>query len=326
MGCSCSRLEVRLRASAARLVEMTDRYPLYSQNDEALWMLGDIYERAKQASKNEDDKNHWGDLAAKCYAKIVRDYPLSKMAPPSKERLKSMGKPVPEADPDAIVRMQKQQMYEKQHHQNVALKLPMNMIKGNPDVSTAAHSGTPQMNPPNDVVSATDILRPGAQGPSFTVAGGAAGVSGNSSENGGEVVTPVDATTAPVGSNDAQTGVGVQIITPGEESTPAQPNAAAPAATTPPAANGTAPTADPAAPPNANAAPAAAAQPAAPNVSDSSSSSSSASGANATPANSSATANGSTQQAEQPAKAPPNDSSQESTSKKKKGLKKLVPW
>jgi hypothetical protein len=304
---------------------MTDRYPLYSQNDEALWMLGDIYERAKQASKNEDDKNHWGDLAAKCYAKIVRDYPLSKMAPPSKERLKSMGKPEPEADPDAIVRMQKQQMYEKQHHQNVALKLPMNMIKGNPDVSTAAHSGTPQMNPPNDVVSATDILRPGAQGPSFTVAGGAA-VNGNSSENGGEVVTPVDATTAPVGSNDAQTGVGVQIITPGEESTPAQPNTDAPAATTPPAANGTAPAADPAAPPNANAAPAATAQPAAPSAADSSASSSSANGANATPANGSATSSGSTQQAEQPAKAPPTDSSQESTSKKKKGLKKLVPW
>src|SRR5580700_9428708 len=31
------------RASAARLVELTDRYPLYSQNDEALWLLGDVY-------------------------------------------------------------------------------------------------------------------------------------------------------------------------------------------------------------------------------------------------------------------------------------------
>jgi hypothetical protein len=288
-------------------------------------MLGDIYERAKQASKNEDDKNHWGDLAAKCYAKIVRDYPLSKMTPLAKERLKSMGKPLPEADPDAIVRMQKQQMYEKQHHQNVALKLPMNMIKGSPDVSTAAHSGTPQLNPPNDVVSATDILRPGAQGPSFTVAGSAAGTA-SSSENGGEVVTPVDATTAPVGSNDAQTGVGVQIITPGEESTPAQPSAAAPGSTTPPAANGTAPAADPAAPPNASAAPAATTDPAASNASGSSSSSSGSNGANATPANNSATAGGSTQQAEQPAQASPNDSSQESTSKKKKGLKKLVPW
>jgi outer membrane protein assembly factor BamD len=317
------------RASAARLVELTDRYPLYSQNDEALWMLGDIYERAKQASKNEDDKNHWGDLAAKCYAKIVRDYPLSKMAPLSKERLKSMGKPVPEADPDAIVRMQKQQMYEKQHHQNVALKLPMNMIKGSPDVSTAAHSGTPQMNPPNDVVSATDILRPGAQGPSFTVAGGAAGASGNSSGNGNEVVTPVDATTAPVGSNDAQTGVGVQIITPGEESPAPQANAAsgtnAQPATAQPAASGSAPAADPTAPATGTAAPTATAAPATSNAGDSSGSSG-ADGANATPANANAAVNGSTRQAEQPAQAAPNDSSQESTSKKKKGLKKLVPW
>jgi outer membrane protein assembly factor BamD len=316
------------RASAARLVELTDRYPLYSQNDEALWMLGDIYERAKQASKNEDDKNHWGDLAARCYAKIVRDYPLSRMAPPSKERLKSMGKPLPEADPDAIVRMQRQQLYEKQHHQNVALKLPMNMIKGSPDVSTAAHSGTPQMNPPNDVVSATDILRPGAQGPSFTVAGGAAGASANSSGSGSEVVTPVDATTAPVGSNDAQTGVGVQIITPGEESPAPQPNAASPGTNTQPAiaqpaTNGSAPAADPAAPATGTAAPTAAA--AAPNAGDSSSSSV-ANGANATPANANAAVNSSTQQAEQPAQAAPNDSSQESTSKKKKGLKKLVPW
>jgi hypothetical protein len=304
---------------------LTDRYPLYSQNDEALWMLGDIYERAKQASKNEDDKNHWGDLAAKCYAKIVRDYPLSKMTPLSKERLKSMGKPVPEADPDAIVRMQKQQMYEKQHHQNVALKLPMNMIKGSPDVSTAAHSGTPQMNPPNDVVSATDILRPGAQGPSFTVAGGAAGASGNSSGDGSEVVTPVDATTAPVGSNDAQTGVGVQIITPGEESPAPQANAASPGTNAQPAANGSAPAVDPTAPATGTAAPTATAAAATSSAGDSSSSSG-ADGANATPANANAAVNGSPQQAEQPAQAAPNDSSQESTSKKKKGLKKLVPW
>ena len=88
------------RASAARLVELTDRYPLYSQNDEALWLLGDVYERAKNLSKSEDDKNHWGDLAAKCYDKIVRDYPLSKLVAPAKTRLKGMGRPIPEPDPD----------------------------------------------------------------------------------------------------------------------------------------------------------------------------------------------------------------------------------
>ncbi len=33
-------LKADYRAAAARLVEVTDRYPLYSQTDEALWMLG----------------------------------------------------------------------------------------------------------------------------------------------------------------------------------------------------------------------------------------------------------------------------------------------
>ena len=322
------------RASAARLVELTDRYPLYSQNDDALWMLGDIYQRAKQASKNEDDKNHWGDLSAKCYAKIVRDYPLSKMAPAAKERLTAMGKPVPSADPDAVVRMQKQQMYERQHHQSIVLKLPLGMLKGSPDVSDAAHNGTPQMNPPNDVVSATDILRPGAQGPSFTVTGGAASNgSGANSSGSSDAVTPVDATTVPVGSGDAQTGVGVQIITPGEESpapkTDAAPAAAAPpadpntpVATPQPATGGDTPAAAPAAPPATDGTPAAA--PGA-NPADSSSSSSAGNGANAA-AGSSTTSSGSTQKSEQAAQAAPNDSSQESTSKKKKGLKKLIPW
>ncbi|MGC2698692.1 MAG: outer membrane protein assembly factor BamD [Candidatus Acidiferrales bacterium] len=315
------------RASAARLVELTDRYPLYSQNDDALWMLGDIYQRAKQVSKNEDDKNHWGDLAARCYAKIARDYPLSKMAPDARERLKSMGKPVPAADPDAVVRMQKQQMYEKEHHQSIVLKLPLGMLKGSPDVADAAHTGTPQMNPPNDVVSATDILRPGAQGPSFTVTGGGAGANANSSSNSSEVVTPVDATTAPVGSNDAQTGVGVQIITPGEE-TPAPQTSPAPAAAVPPAdpnvpvatpqpaTGGDAPTVAPA--PAGSAAPAAAAA----NPADSSSSSNT----NRTSTTSGSAPATTAGQSEQAAQAAPSDSSQESTSKKKKGLKKLIPW
>jgi outer membrane protein assembly factor BamD len=323
------------RASAARLVELTDRYPLYSQNDEALWMLGDIYQHAKQVSKNEDDKNHWGDLASKCYAKIVRDYPLSKFAPESKVRLKGMGKPVPSADPDAVVRMQKQQLYEKQHHQSAVLKLPLQVLKGAPDVSDAAHSGTPQMNPPTDVISATDILRPGAQGPSFTVTGGSAGggSSANSSES-SDAVTPVDATTVPTGSGDAQTGVGVQIITPGEES-PAPATNAGPAANAPPAdpnvpvvtpqpsSGGDAPAV---APPAANANSATAPAASAAESSTSSASSSSANSAAGNSASSNATPSGSAQQAEQPAQAAPNDSSQESSSKKKKGLKKLVPW
>jgi outer membrane protein assembly factor BamD len=321
------------RASAARLVELTDRYPLYSQNDQALWMLGDVYERAKNLSKSEDDKNHWGDLAAKCYDKIVRDYPLSKLGPAAAARLKGMGRPVPEADPNAYARMKEEQTYQRQHHQILAIKTPLSLVKGNPDFSTAAHSGTPQLNPPNDVVSATDVLRPGAQGPSFTVAAGAA--NSGTADPGTEVVTPEDARTVPAGADTQQTGVGVEIISTGPDSQPA--TTEQPPATTSPETNAPGTTVSPAPvnpEPDANAAvastpaanapgttPAATATAPTPEGSTPPVSSSS--------ANSTGTPAGSGEAAPDkaaPAKLPAADSKEESTSKKKKGIKKIIPW
>jgi outer membrane protein assembly factor BamD len=321
------------RASAARLVELTDRYPLYSQNDQALWMLGDVYERAKNLSKSEDDKNHWGDLAAKCYDKIVRDYPLSKLGPAAAARLKGMGRPVPEADPNAYARMKEEQTYQRQHHQILAIKTPLSLVKGNPDFSTAAHSGTPQLNPPNDVVSATDVLRPGAQGPSFTVAAGAA--NSGTADTGTEVVTPEDARTVPAGADTQQTGVGVEIISTGPDSQPAtteqpptatSPETNAPGTTVSPAPVNPEPDANAAvaSTPAANApgtTPAATAAAPSPEGSTPPVSSSS--------ANSTGTPAGSGEAAPDkaaPAKLPAADSKEESTSKKKKGIKKIVPW
>lgn len=313
------------RASLARLIDLTERYPLYSQSDVALAMLGDIYMRAKQASKNEDDKNHWADLAARCYSRIVQDYPLSSQAALAKDRLKSLGMPVPAADPEALARMQKQQMYEKHHHENFVTKFPLEMIESRPDVSEAARSGEPNLNPPDDLVSATDVLRPGAAGPTFTVLAqnppvsdsGAAG--GAVNDSGGPVVEggASDST-----GNAPSTGVGAEIIAaptsaadassspstvPAPETLPSSP-ANAPAASEPPAAStlssvpGTGPAASITS--QAATAPAQAAQP-----------------AGAT------NANAASSQANAPVAAPAKaDSKTESTSKKKKGLKKVVPW
>jgi hypothetical protein len=306
-------------------------------------MLGNIYERAKQVSKNEDDKNHWSDLASKCYDRIVRDYPLSKDAPGAKARLKDMGRPVPSADPDAIVRMQKQQLYEKTHHQSVFVKLPMGMLKGSPDVADAARSGMPQMAPPNDAVSATEVLRPGAAGPSFTVTGSVASASSQTSGSSSEVVTPEDATTAPVGSDAAQAGVGAEILTPLDDK--GQPTSEQPAATTPaaitvtptpavapqPSTNGTVDaglngSGSANAPAEKSTTPGAAVSNAA-NSSPSSSSAAGTTGDSATPA--AAAGQSGAQAADKtyaPAKPTPVDTSSESSSKKKKGLKKLIPW
>jgi outer membrane protein assembly factor BamD len=174
------------RAAAARLVDLTQRYPLYSQSDEALWMLGGIYDVAKKASKNEDDKNHWADLAAKCYTQIVVSYPLSDRAALAKQRLKEMGMTVPDSDPAAAKRMQQEIDYQKAHRQKAFIKGPVAMLKSSPDMSTAARNGTPNLNPPEATVSATDILTPGAKGPTFNLA--AASSSGGSTDSDGPIV------------------------------------------------------------------------------------------------------------------------------------------
>jgi outer membrane protein assembly factor BamD len=327
-------LKTDYRAAAARLVEVTDRYPLYSQTDEALWMLGSVYSRAKLASKNEDDKNHWGDLAAKCYDRILQDYPLSKRGVDARARLTAMGLPIPPPDPLALQRMKNDQLWAEQHHQSPVIRLPMAMLKGSPDVSGSAHQGTPQMNPPNDAISATDILKPGARGPSFTIAGtnGDAPATDQPSD-----AAPVDATTKPAGTSDSGLSMGIQIISP-----PNDPNAtaaASPASADPaPAANDTslkpsgnvpvlAPT--PNSPPTPdNSVPVAAPPPPNEAASTTSSTPRSTESSSTAPQGAGTPATGATTaqaQGAQP-KAAAADPKEESSSKKKKGIKKLIPW
>jgi outer membrane protein assembly factor BamD len=278
------------RASAARLVEVSGRYPLYSQSDEALSMLGNIYLRAKQVSKNEDDKNHWADLAAQCYGRILRDYPLSSLAPDARARLKSMGMPIPSADPASLARMRKQQLYEKQHRQMIVVKFPLGMIKSAPDVESAARTGPPNLNPPDDLVSATDVLSQGAVGPSFNLAvGGVRAGGGAASTDAGSQAPPVD--TESVGPSDSAppSATGGSSVT-AEGPAPASPN--------PPAAEASTISSAPATTPAAGTDPAA--------------------------TSTSAPASDSTSAAK-PA-ATPSDPNTESTSKKKKGLHKLIPF
>ncbi|HKV04552.1 MAG TPA: outer membrane protein assembly factor BamD [Candidatus Acidoferrales bacterium] len=274
------------RASAARLVEMTGRYPLYSQSDQALWMLGDVYVRAKQLSRNEDDKNHWADLAAQCYDRIVRDYPLSSLAGPAADRLKSMAMPVPAADPQAVAQMQKQREYERHHHENAVLKLPLGMIKSTPDVYSAARSGQPNLNPPDDTVSATEVLNQGAAGPSFTVA-----------------------TAGAAGGGDAG-GTNTESVDPG-------PDAPAPAPANPPVASAV---------PESSTVPAATSDPTPNAESGNAAANSTASQSAASTTESSQAAPATNSQASAQSAPAKSDSKTESTSKKKKGLRKVVPW
>jgi outer membrane protein assembly factor BamD len=123
------------RASGARLIELTNRYPLYSQADQANWMLGQIYEKGEH-----------NEIAAKYYSRIVKDYPLSSLAGDAKNKLVKFGVPVPPPDPTAVARMQKEQSADRPGR----IKRTVTFLKTSPDVSSAARSGPPTMTPASE--------------------------------------------------------------------------------------------------------------------------------------------------------------------------------
>jgi outer membrane protein assembly factor BamD len=164
------------RASASRLTEIVDRYPLYSRSDDALWMLGQSFE------KNEGGKQYAGQY----YARLVRDYPLSDHVPDAKKHLESLGVPVPQPDAVALARMQEEKQHEKERPGKVHKAL--GMMKSSPDVSQASHSGSPQLNPPGQEPG-TETLTP--RGSNSIVASGG-GVTGSTTEP-VRTVTPSEA-------------------------------------------------------------------------------------------------------------------------------------
>ncbi|MGB6431819.1 MAG: outer membrane protein assembly factor BamD, partial [Candidatus Acidiferrales bacterium] len=183
------------RASAGRLIELVQRYPLYSRADQANWMLGQIYEKSEKK-----------EIAANYYANIVRNYPLSSMAGDAKNRLVALGAPVPQPDPGAMARMQAEANTPRPRS-NILTK-PLGMLKNGPDVAMAAHTGMPNLEPPDE---AGESLTPGAMSTGGTGGGGAGTTAvvetvtpGTSSARpaSSPEATPTGATgDAPVGSN-----------------------------------------------------------------------------------------------------------------------------
>jgi outer membrane protein assembly factor BamD len=170
------------KASAPRLLDLVNRYPLYSDAARANWMLASIYER-----------NEHNDIASTYYARLVKEYPLSPLAAGAKAKLVKFGAPVPQPDPTALARMQREQ--ETPRDRPSFLKRPGELLKSGPDVSTAARVGTPTLTPQTE--DATDTLAPGA-GLSVVAAGAASS-----------------------GSTGGATGAYVQTVTPGAGDPPA---------------------------------------------------------------------------------------------------------
>jgi outer membrane protein assembly factor BamD len=134
-------------AAAARLLELTSRYPLFSEADQANMLLAKIYEKTEH-----------NEFAARFYENVVREYPLSPLVPDAKKRLVALGYPVPQADPKALARMKDEEKFIKDRPGIVHEAL--GMLKSGPDVSRAAHYGQPNLTPETDIISARQVLEP----------------------------------------------------------------------------------------------------------------------------------------------------------------------
>lgn len=263
------------KAAESRLRSVVIRYPLYSKSDRALWMLGSIWAGTERK-----------ELSAPYYARIVRSYPLSPLAPEAKNRLKSLGVPVPQPDPKAVAWMTAEQSAPRQRE--MFLKKPLALVRTGPkqELRVAATSGKPTMTPESENEAGTDILAFGGQpriggGPGMgivaTVTPGSAGGTGE----GAESVTPA------TDGSESKTGTQPDANSTGASSDPASGATAA----------GTADTA---------------------------------SKTDATAAAEGAAAEGTKTDAATAQDGKPGgtavDKKKESTSKKKKGLRKIIPW
>ena len=299
------------RAAAARLNEIIERYPLYSESDKALFLAGNIY-----------DKWEKRELADQYYARIVREYPSSPFVGDAKKKLTAAGVPIPQPDQEALARADAQKKYASERPG--VIHRTIGVIKSSPDTSMAARTGAPNLTPPVEATSATDVLKPGAV-PAVLSTGGGGGtgnsiavetVQAGSGGSSADTTTAAPATGNPSGTSELAPGTSDAGSLPKPmEASPAAPETEAAPAEQPAPAAGT----EAAAPAATGTAATGTATGAATNAAPASGASSSES--------TSTTAAGKGASNEQTASAPDkSDPKAESSSKKKKGLKKLIPW
>lgn len=289
------------RAAAARLIALTKRYPLYSKSDHALWMLGDVFERSEHR-----------EIAQQYYAQIVRNYPLSPLVGDAKYKLKAFNVPIPQPDPKAQAWMVAEQNAPREHDSLV--KKPLALIRSGPHAEfvAAARTGAPNLTPETDNTSATDILTPGNR----STLGGSSPTTGNAAVV--EVVTPGSPGSTSAGTpaaNDANgAAAGTTGATTGSTDGTAHPTDST--GTNPPGTSGD---------PKAAATPAPA--PAGGDPSTNPVTTTTTTGTDGKPADGSVpTATGTDANGNPESSTTPNNNGKESSSKKKKGIKKIVPW
>jgi outer membrane protein assembly factor BamD len=143
-------------AAIARLQSLVDAYPLYSQADDALFTLGQSYEREAElisnsklpAAAKEKLVAEYLQKAGAAYTNLITRYPVMDRAKDAQARLAALHMPVPTPTEQA----------KKQNQEEVASRGKTGMVgtvlgnfKHGPDVSASARVGEPTMVEPQPI-------------------------------------------------------------------------------------------------------------------------------------------------------------------------------
>jgi outer membrane protein assembly factor BamD len=167
------------RAAISRFNETLAKYPDFSGQDKALFLLGESYERS-----NNDR------VAAETYTKIARYFPLSDYFDKAKDRLSFMNMPVPAPDPKAVELAKLEE--ENRVHKGMIGHM-WGMFRKSPDVSVART--TPSPLPPQKIDSAGKPMP--ASEPGVGAAGATADISVGPVSTSPSTAKPASGTGAP---------------------------------------------------------------------------------------------------------------------------------
>jgi outer membrane protein assembly factor BamD len=155
-------LRDNLAASQARLQSLTDSYPLYSQSDEALFELGNIYEREAAGLKKqklpEAQKEklvaQYEKKAIEAYSRIITRYPATDRVGDAKRRLEALKAPIPQPTAEALAESKAEE--SSREKQKLVARVTGN-FKKHPNVAPAAKVGEPNLQE-ETVTSAPEII------------------------------------------------------------------------------------------------------------------------------------------------------------------------
>jgi outer membrane protein assembly factor BamD len=181
-------------AAIARLASLADKYPLYSKADEGLYLLGQSYEGeiallekrptctrlsppVPPGCVSEANKagfiNQFSKSAAQAYSRILTRYPLMDRAEDAKARLAALHEPVPRPTKAAVAQNKAE---EDSRRDTSMVKTLFRNFQKHPDVAQATKVGEPALVDPQ-IVTAKDVVEqasralkgPGAASPGNTV-------------------------------------------------------------------------------------------------------------------------------------------------------------